>query len=334
MQQFHCQFRTNTFTFPQRSPSAGSLPEAPVMSLQYLRIFNYIDAIARSGSIRKAAEGLFITPSALDRRLQDLEEDLDATLFERHARGMRPTAAGELFLKHARQQRADYERLRTEIAQLRGLHRGTVSIAASQALAFSLFPDIITRFRQANPGITFTVRICDHGSAIQALRSFEADLALVYNAQPSADINQLLEVEQRLCAVMAADHPLLQQPGLRMRDCLRYPLALPDSSLGGRMLLEAFFARSSLTPNVVLESNSFEMLRNFVRGSDAVSFQIQVGTALARAQDGVTARHIDDRGLGTRPLTLAQLKGRHLPLPAMRFAQVLREVLAGDEAQA
>lgn len=297
------------------------------MPLQYLRIFNYIDAIARSGSIRKAAEGLFITPSALDRRLQDLEEDLGAELFERHARGMRATAAGELFLQHARAQRADFERLRGDIAQLKGMHRGTVTVAASQALAFSVFPDVIARFRQINPGISFAVRICDHNSVIQSLRDFEADLGLVYNVQPAVDVIPMLEVEQRLCAVMACDHPLAQTEGLRMRDYLRYPLALPDASLGGRMLLESFFARSSLAPNVVLESNSFEMLRNFVRGSDAISFQIQVGTALGRQQDGVTARVIEDRGLASRPLTLAQLKGRHLSLPAMRFATALRDAL-------
>lgn len=302
-------------------------------TLQYLRIFNYFETIARCGSIRKAAELLFITPSALDRRLQDLEADLDVELFERHARGMRLTAAGELFLKHARQQHADYEQLQTEIAQLRGLYRGTVSIAASQALAFSLFPDLITRFRQENPGIAFSVRICDHTTAIQALRSFEADLAVVYNAQPSTDTYPLLQLEQRLCAVMAADHPLARHQSLRMRDCLRYPLALPDSSLGGRKLLEAFFARSSLEPNVVLESNSFEMLRKLVRQSDAITFQIQVGTALAHPQDGVTARHIDDHGLGTGLLTLAQLKGRHLPLPAERFAHELRNTLAREESQ-
>ncbi|MDB5799232.1 MAG: LysR family transcriptional regulator [Rhodocyclales bacterium] len=298
------------------------------MSLHYLRIFSYIDAIARSGSIRKAAESLYITASALDRRLQDLEEDMGAELFERHARGMRATAAGELFLQHARAQQADFDRLRGDIAQLKGMHRGKVSIAASQALAFSLFPQVIAQFRASNPGISFSVLICDHNSVLRSLRDFEADLGLVYNVQPSADVTPLLEVDQRLCAVMAADHPLAQVPSLRMRDCLRYPLALPDASLGGRVLLDAFFARSSLAPNVVLESNSFEMLRNFVRGTDTISFQIQVGAALGREQDGVTARLIEDRGLASRPLTLAQLKGRHLPLPAMRFATALREALA------
>jgi DNA-binding transcriptional LysR family regulator len=297
------------------------------MSLHYLRIFSYIDAIARAGSIRKAAESLYITASALDRRLQDLEEDMGAELFERHARGMRPTAAGELFLQHARAQQADFDRLRGDIAQLKGMHRGKVSIAASQALVFSLFPRVIAQFREANPGISFSVLICDHNSVLRALRDFEADLGLVYNVQPSADVTPLLEVDQKLCAVMAADHPLAKVESLRMRDCLRYPLALPDASLGGRVLLDAFFARSSLAPNVVLESNSFEMLRNFVRGTDAISFQIQVGAALGHDQDGVTARLIEDRGLASRALTLAQLKGRHLPMPAMRFAAALREAL-------
>ena len=115
-----------------------------------------------------------------------------------------------------------------------------------------------------------------------------------------------------------------------MRDCLKYPLAMPDTSLGGRALLEGFFARSSLQPNVVLESNSFEMLRNFVRSNDAVSFQIQVGTPVARNQDGITARVIEERAFPRQPLTVAQLKGRHLPQPALRFLASLREAMGGE----
>ena len=297
------------------------------MSLQYLRVFAYIDEVARAGSIRKAAEALFITPSALDRRVQDLEKELGTELFERHARGMRLTAAGELFLHHVRAQRADFERIHGEIEHLKGLRRGTVAIAASQALAFSVLPELLNRFRRANPGISFKVRICDRQAVVAALRSFDADLGVVYNVQPSADLTTLFQVEQRLCAVMTAKHPLAAQETVKMRDCLQYPLAMPDSSLGGRALLEGFFARSSLKPTVVLESNSFEMLRNYVRSNDAVSFQIQVGTPLARAQDGVTARLIEERAFPRQPLTVAQLKGRHLPQPALRFLTALREVL-------
>lgn len=302
------------------------------MSLQYLKVFSYIDEVARKGSIRKAAEGLFITASALDRRVQDIEQELGAELFERHARGMRLTAAGEHFLQHVRTQRADFERMRTEIEQLKGLHRGSVSIAASQALAFAVFPDLMRRFRKTHPGISFSVHICDRSAVIGALRNFDADLGVVYNPEPAADLTTLFEVEQRLCAVMDQHHPLATADTVKMRDCLRYPLALPDASLGGRALLEGFFARSSLEPNVVIESNSFEMLRNFVRTSDAITFQVQVGTALAGVRDGVIARYIDERSMARRPLAVAQLKGRHLPLPAMRFLKALRGALEPGKA--
>ena len=297
------------------------------MALQYLKVFSYIDEIVRKGSIRKAAESLFLTASALDRRVQDIEEELGTALFERHARGMRLTAAGEHFLQHVRTQRADFERMRTEIEQLKGLHRGTVSIAASQALAFALFPDLMRQFRKGHPGVAFAVRICDRAAVVEALRDFDADLGVVYNPEPAADLTTLLEVEQRLCAVMDQNHPLARADSVKMRDCLRYPLALPEGALGGRALLEGFFARSSLKPDVVMESNSFEMLRNFVRTSDAITFQVQVGTALDSARDGVTARYIDERSMARRPLAVVQLKGRHLPLPAMRFLKALRGAL-------
>lgn len=299
------------------------------MPLPYLRIFRYIDEIARVGSIRKAAESLFITPSALDRRVQDLEEELGAELFERHARGMRLTAAGEIFVHHVRAQRADFERVRSEIENLKGLRRGTVSVAASQAMAFTVLPEVMNRFRQANPGVSFMVKICDHASVVKALREFETDLGVVYNIPKSADIAIQFEVEQRLCAVMAENHPLAHANTVKMRDCLRYPLALPDSTLGGRILLENYFEHSSLKPKIVLESNSFEMLRNFVRSNDAVTFQIQIGAELDQVKDGLIARHIEDRSLARQSLSVAQLKGRPLPLPALRFMSMLRNALTG-----
>lgn len=296
------------------------------MSLSYLRVFRHIDEVARRGSVRKAAEALFLTPSALDRRIQDLEAELGTALFERHARGMRLTAAGEIFLHHARAQRADFERVRAEIEQLKGLQRGTVSIVASQAMVHTVLPDVIHRFGRQHPGVAFAVTVADHAAVILALREFQADLGLVYNVPVAADIAPLMQVDQPLCAVMAHDHPLARQSTVKMSECLRYPTALPDPTLGGRMLLDTFFARSSLKPRIVLESNSFEMLRNYVRHGDAITFQMALGTTEAM-RDGTLARPIVDPGLAHSQLVVAQLKGRPLPLPAMRFAQVLRVAL-------
>lgn len=298
------------------------------MSLQYLKVFRYIDEVARTGSIRKAAETLYITASALDRRVQDLEAALGTELFERHARGMRLTAAGEIFIQHVRAQRADFERVRTEIEHLKGLRKGTVSIAASQALAYEVFPEIVNRFRQANPGISFAVNICDHLAVVKALREFEVELGVVYNTQQAADLTTLFELKQRLCVVMAENHPLVKSPKVTMRDCLAFPLAMPDTSLGGRALLDSFLARSSLQPQTILESNSFEMLRHFVRSNDAVTFQIEIGTVTEKVKDGVIARPIIDHGLVGKPLSVIQLKGRPLSFPTTRFLETLTDTLS------
>ena len=58
-------------------------------------------------------------------------------------------------------------------------------------------------------------------------------------------------------------------------------------------------------------------------------FQTQVDTSVARNQDGITARVIEERAFPRQPLTVAQLKGRHLPQPALRFLASLRGAMGG-----
>ena len=94
------------------------------------RALLYVDAIARAGSVRKAAERLNVAASAVNRQLLDLERELGVELFERLPRGMRATAAGETLLAHIRRQRRDFEATRQQLEALRGLRRGRVRIAA------------------------------------------------------------------------------------------------------------------------------------------------------------------------------------------------------------
>lgn len=73
----------------------------------------YIDAVAKAGSIRKAAETLAITSTALNRRIIAMEEELGVDIFERFPRGVRLTAAGEILIHHIRNQLGDLEQVKT-----------------------------------------------------------------------------------------------------------------------------------------------------------------------------------------------------------------------------
>lgn len=297
--------------------------------MNHLRFLRYIDEIARSGSIAKAAERLHIAASAVNRRLQDIEEELDAPLFERLPRGMRLTAAGELFIRYVRSRNTELEQVLSQIEELKGLRRGTVRLVVSQAVAATLLPQAVAAFRSGHPEVAFDVHVGDHVHALATLRAYESDLALVFNLASEPDVKRIAATEQKLLALMHHNHPLAQREGgLRLRDCADFPLALPDANTAGRQLLERFLVRSSVKLKPLIESNSFEFLRNCLYDERSISFQVAVGAVVDRGE--LVAREIEDRGFPKGNLVLATLAGRHLPVIAHAFAAHLEERMTSD----
>jgi DNA-binding transcriptional LysR family regulator len=295
--------------------------------MKHLRILRYVDEVARTGSIRKAADHLNVTASAVNRRIMDLEDELGAQLFERRPRGVRLTAAGEVFVHYLREQDGGLERMKSQIEDLKGLRRGTVRIACSQALALDFLPREIAEFRKRHPLVSFDVKVLDHEQAMAALAAYEVDLVLVFRPPFVPNFQPLMSLEQRLVAVMSADHPLAGKRTIRLRDCASYPVALPERSLGGRQLLEQVSAQSGITFKLAAESNSFELLRGLVTHANLISFQIRIGTMPENNKLGLVARDIDDRDMPRANLVLGQLRARNLPIPAAVFAEKLVRVL-------
>jgi DNA-binding transcriptional LysR family regulator len=301
--------------------------------MKHLRILRYVDEVARSGSIRKAADHLNITASAVNRRIMDLEQELGAPLFERRPRGVRLTAAGEVFVNYLRQQDGDVERMKSQIEDLKGMRCGTVRIACSQALALEFLPREIGEFRKRHPLVSFDVKVFDHEQAMAALAAYEVDLVLVFRPPFLANFQPLMTLEQRLVAVMSAQHPLADRRSVRLRDCAAYPVALPERSIGGRQLLEEVLARSKITFQVAAQSNSFEMLRGLILAANLISFQIRIGTMPDGNKLGLVARDIDDRDVPRANLVFGHLRGRNLPIPAAVFAERLMRVLEGMRSE-
>ena len=289
--------------------------------MKHLRILDYVDEVARARSIRKAAENLHVTASAVNRRIADLEDELDTKLFERMSRGVRLTAAGEVFVDYLRKQSGEVERMKSHIEDLKGLRRGTVRLACSQALALDFLPRAISEFRKSHPLVEFMVKVVDHEYAMAALAAFEVDLVLVFRPPFLANFQPLVTLPQRLVAVMTKKHPLAKKQKLRLRDCAAYPVGLPEQSIGGRQLLDEVMARSGIVFEVVAESNSFEMLRGLVSQAGLVSFQISIGTMPDGNKLGLVAKEIDDRDVPKANLVLGRLRDRNLSVAAAVFAE-------------
>lgn len=289
--------------------------------MRHLYDFKCVDAIAKAGSIRKAAETLAITPSALNRRLLSLEEELGTQLFERLPRGVRLSTAGELMVHHIRNQIADFDRLQSQIADLSGVRRGHVNIACSQALLPYFLPAEIERYRAEHPGVTFAVAVRDREAAEQALLDYSADVALIFEPVRLADCQTLLIVEQPIQAIMAQGHPLSKKRTLRLEDVANFPLAMPTRPYGVRLLLDAAAARKNLRLEPSVEADNFEFLRQAAVHGNAIAFQISIGLPDRDSSDRQSVvRPLALRDVPAGQLHLAQLKGRSLPVAAARFA--------------
>lgn len=293
--------------------------------MKHLKTLQCIGDVARSGSIRKSADRLAITPSALTRKIQDFERELGTSIFERLPQGMRLNPAGELVLRHIRDQVADFDRIRSQIADLSGIRRGHVSVACSQAFAHELIPNEIEAYRARHPLVSFNVLVRDHVHAVQAVAAFEADIAVVLEPPPAPEFQPLLMLRQPLCVLLRDDHPLAGTGSVRLRDCLQYPVAMPGRSLAIRHLLESAIVRASLPVRVAVESDSFEVLRRYAAREHVVSFQIRAGIPFE--SDNLVAREIDERDLPHAQVVLGQLRGRSLSVAASKFADQMSNSL-------
>lgn len=299
--------------------------------MRHLESLRLIEAAARAGSIRKAADDMNITASALVRRINRFEEEFGCEVFERLPSGVRLNPAGELVLHHYRATLSDLARVRGQVADLSGERRGHVSIACSQALLPSFLPRQIARYRSQHPGVTFSVNVRDRARAEQELASYSSDLALVFEPVYLVDFQVIASIPQQVSAVMRADHPLAGRAELRLRDCLDATHIAPSSSYGVRHLLDFAAKRGSRRVSPVVETESFELIRQYVIQEQVIGFQIPIGLA-ELDDDRLVLRPISERDLPPGNLILGQMRGRTLPVASARFAMQLAAALEAEEA--
>lgn len=293
------------------------------MKLPRSRAFSYFEAVARVGSIRKAASGLNIASSAVNRHILDLEKSLGVDLFERLARGVRLTSAGELLLGHIRRTSHDFDLTRSQIEELRGLRRGHIHLAIIEAVA-DVVAEQIAEFQASHPRVTFTVDVVGSQQVVAAVVREEAHIGYAFN--PPVDRRFAIDAEaaQTMQAILSRKHPLAGRDRLRLSDCLPYPILLGDESLGGRRLLDTATEGSSLSLSPVVTGNSVAVMQTVAARSQAICFQIEIG---ARAGAGLVAVPLIDRSLRGR-LVIGTSRNRQLPVAAAVFLESLKADLA------
>ncbi|MGF0524522.1 LysR family transcriptional regulator [Agrobacterium pusense] len=235
------------------------------------RALRYIDEVARQGSIRKAAKTLHVAASAVNRYILELEEELQAPIFERLPRGSKLTSSGEILIQHIRETLQAHQRMRAQIQSLRGLNRGEVVVATMATLAAGRLADIVAAYREKHPQVSLRIMVGDRATVAEMVALGQADLAIAYNLPEDTRLQRAAEFRHALGAVVSPGHPLATRKTVRMSECLLYPLVLADRSLSLREVVEATVpARATLAP--VVETNSMELMKRLALTAPHITF--------------------------------------------------------------
>jgi LysR family carnitine catabolism transcriptional activator len=217
------------------------------MNITFRQIRAFV-AVAQHGRFSIGASRLHVTPSALSMLIRQLEGQIGARLFDRHTRMVRLTELGAEFLPVARKVLADLESALAQSRDRSMLRRGRVSIATSTVLAATLMPWVISRFSAGRPGITVVLRDVVEQEIKRLVRAGEVDLGVGTSLDPDAEaeLEEVPLLEDRLVALLPADHALAQKRSVSWRELAAQPLIVLASGSPLRALVERAFSSNGI----------------------------------------------------------------------------------------
>ncbi|MCJ8143412.1 LysR family transcriptional regulator [Ancylobacter sp. A5.8] len=286
-------------------------------------------AICEEGSLTKAARREGIAASAVSKRLSDLEEILAINLFDRMAKGMVLTPAGETLLHHARATMLGIEKMGVELSEYSIGVRGHVRMFANLSAIVQFLPEDLPSFLEKHSLLRLDLQERPSTEVVTGIAEGAADIGIC-----SGDVeNGALEIcpyrRDHLVVVMRPDHPLAARERLHFEETLAFDhIGLhPESSIYRR----SHYAASLLGRKI--------RLRVHVPGFDAVCRMVQANMGIALIPDrsfdilggGMNLRAIPlSDPWAARQLQLLVREGRTLPSAARLMYEHLKAAAIGD----
>lgn len=261
-------------------------------TVPFSRFARYFLEVAAQGSLRKAAQVLHVSASAIDRQLLQAEAHFEATLFERLPTGLKLTAAGELLLDDLRRWRKEHARTLERLEDLKGLKRGHVRIAVIEALGDGLLVQAIARVAEEHPSLTFELVVLENHRVSEQVSAAEVDFGLLL--EPVGDRSLEIRASARVPIGMAmpVDHPLARRSRLSLGDALEYRQLMAGPPLVVHERARVLYARHRFDDSQVVTCNNVRMMRSLIRNG--------VGIGILSLLD--VAADLDQRRLAFVPL--------------------------------
>lgn len=292
----------------------------------FSRFLRYFIAVGRLGSIRRAADELNVSASAIDRQILNVEADLGMPLFERLPTGLRLTAAGEIMMAAGGRWQKNMADVRAQMEDLRGLKRGHVEIAIIDALAKGYIPAAIESIQTRYPGITIGVKVLKNEAVRDAIVRGEADLGVLFGPESYRDLQVRAFVEVVLGFVTPPGHAFAGRAEVRFSQCDGAPVILPARPLAVCEQVEVLVGTTGIELQRAVSSDNIQMITSLVAQGLGIGILTSLDVVTEVRRGLLSFTRISDPIL--RPMTLA-LCTASSRTPSYAAGMVLGEIEAG-----
>lgn len=231
------------------------------MELRHLR---YFVAIADAQTMARAAETAHVTQSTLSHQLSQLESELGCLLFERVGRQLRLSDAGQAFLGHARGVLAQVDEGLRAVGIARAEAAGALKVGVIHSFVTGLMPQVCSACLRAYPAMRVQVFELT-GSEIEAqVAAGSLDCGVGFYPPLHEGVLGEKLFEDELVLVVPRKHPLADRRSVRFAQIGETPLAMLGPRFATRQILDNYFHRAGVRPNIVVEIDSVDALQKLV----------------------------------------------------------------------
>ncbi|QHE76080.1 LysR substrate-binding domain-containing protein [Hydrogenophaga sp. PBL-H3] len=292
-----------------------------------LKQLEYFVRVAELGSFTRASMALNVAQPALSRQVRQLEVELRQNLLVRNGRGATPTEAGKLLLAHGRGILHQVERAREELGRVRGALAGRVAIGLPPSLARVLMVPLTRAFRAQLPEASLSISEALSVTMLEWLTTGRLDIAVLYNAQPAAEIDIHPLRDEELLLVEPRPPGLSEDPptAISLREVASMPLVIPSRPNAIRMQVETEMANIGCRPTVALEIDGVSAILDLVADGAGAALLSRNAVASSIRPSAYRIRSVSPP-LKTR-LSLATSSQRPATLTQQKTLDLIRQTL-------
>jgi LysR family cyn operon transcriptional activator len=234
------------------------------------RSIRYLIAVADMHSFTRAAEALYVSQPTLSQQIKQLEDLLDVQLLDRSGRTVRLTAAGEVYLHHARRALIELETAKRAIHELNDLSRGSLRLGMNPITDYLVIP-LLAQFSDSYPGITVSTLEMPQDDIKVALAEDRVDIGIAFSStlsteECSEDVDSRILFIETLTLAVGKNHPLAGQRGPMSKHALEQePLVLFNANYALRRNIDQYCLEQGIKLPVIMEASSLSVILEIVR---------------------------------------------------------------------